>query len=160
GAPSRPDELVNGVFWLVLLFLAPAVGALTVRQLVMQPTSSPEPLRRWAPLPFLASFYAVVSVHYPIPIYLFYGAGMSAAALLGLAPTGKPWRLAAPCLASFVIIVALVFHAGQPQSRGFSGAVAGERRPLVYSAGLARCGLYIEPEDLRVYTRALALIER
>ena len=38
------------------------------------------------PLPLIAMFYAVVSVHFQIPVYLYFTVGLSLASLLWLAP--------------------------------------------------------------------------
>jgi len=149
-APASAVEAVNGLFFMVLPFAAALLGLLVV-------------LRRGTgvgALPFLAVFYAVVSLHYQIPIYLFYTLGATLAGLLWLAgERGRRTRAAALAAVLALGAVGVAFHAGQPILRTWDHVMAGRREPLVPS-GLARCGLRITREDRDLYAGLVALIER
>ncbi len=158
--------VLNGLFWL-LLPLAPAglAGVLFLR------------LRRGGargdvlhPLPILALFYAFVSVHFQITVYLFYSTGLTLAALLWLTSAGARHggarhggglKAVAPALLALAVsAVGLYYQAGQPISRGFAGIAAGERIDLVPAEGLERHGLRIEAAEAELYRHLLAVIER
>ena len=113
------------------------------------------------PLPFLAVFYAVVSVHYQIPIYLMYGTATTLAGLLWLAgPPPARRGIMIMALAAYLAVAGLAFHAGQPSSRGIKGIVAGDRVHQVPCDGLDRCGIRMAPGDLALYRHIVDLIER
>ncbi|MFQ5938766.1 MAG: hypothetical protein ACE5KL_01670, partial [Alphaproteobacteria bacterium] len=59
--------VINGLFWTALTLVAMAHGFLVLRTLSRAGGTGPV----LHPLPFLTVFYAVVSVQYQIPIYLF-----------------------------------------------------------------------------------------
>ena len=152
--PPSAAAWVNGVFWALLPFAAAALG-LTVAWR----------LRRGAPvspLPWLAVFYAVVSVHFQNPTYLYFTIGTTALGGLWLAAEAGAWprRVVAGAVAA-AAAVALGFHAGQTANRGWERLLAGARVPMVETAAaIPRCGLRIDEQDLATYTQALALIER
>jgi hypothetical protein len=147
-------ERLNAVFWLGLLIVAALLGLALLRMLARRPPGSP-----LHPLPIVALFYAVVSVHYQIPIYLFYTAGLSLAALLWCNMEGTNARRAPVLWFSAVLaVVALYYQAAMPASRGLQGVVAGERRASATPLRLARAGLYVESEDAARYHRIIDLI--
>lgn len=152
-ASGEPVAMVNGALWAVLPFVAAVVGVLVLRQLVAHAVKgSPAP----AAFPVLAVFYAVVSVHYQIPIYLTYTVGASLVALLCVTRGARAVVLGLAVMAP----VALYFHAGQPLSRGIAGTVAGVRIPTLVDGTLPRTGLRIEPGDAALYASLIALIHR
>jgi hypothetical protein len=158
--------VLNGLFWL-LLPLAPAglAGFLFLR--LRRPGARGDVLH---PLPILALFYALVSVHFQITIYLFYSAGLTLAALLWLTGAGarhggtrqgSGLKALAPALLTLAVsAVGLYYQAGQPVTRGFAGIVAGERVDLVPAEGLERHGLRIEAAEAELYRHLLTVIER
>ena len=141
--------VVNGLLWVALSLMAATAGMLLLRSLAK--TSEPP-----AALPLLAVFYGVVSVHYQIPIYLTYTAGLSLVAVL--------WLTGGRALISIVTLaiagVAFTYHAGQPLSRGVGGLTDGVRTPLRETNDLPRVGLRIERADVEHYREVLAVIER
>lgn len=154
---AKPPSLtawVNGVFWTLLPFSAAALGLAVAWR-----------LRRGgpvAPLPWLAVFYAVVSVHFQNPTYLYFTIGVTALGGLWLAAEAgpRPRRAVAVAVAA-AAAVALVFHAGQTANRGWAKLLAGARESMVPTArSIPRCGLRIDEQDLATYAEALALIER
>jgi len=154
--PARAAEAVNGAFWLVA-FLAPiALGALQIRALARGSEASPG-----HPLPFTALFYGLVSVHYQIPIYLFYTLGVSVAGLLWITASWAGWvRLAVPSLTLLLAAAALQYQAAQPLSRGLAGTVAGDRIALSPERWGGRVGLHVEPADAALYDHLIATIEK
>lgn len=139
---------VNGAWWVTLTLLGVTVGILLLRRL-------PGGLPTTAALPVLAVFYGVVSVHYQIPIYLTYTAGLSLAALIVLA--GGVRHVAVGTLA--IAAVAFWFHAGQPLSRGIGGMMDGHRIALDEENDLRRVGLRVERSDVEMYREVLAVID-
>ena len=151
-----PDSLamaVNGLFWAVLPLLPVLLGIGVLARVVGGETIHP--------LPYVAAFYTVVSLHFQIPIYLFYTIGLTVAALLYLAAEGAPgWR---PVLASAGVLLAataLFYQAGQPVTRGGTGIVAGERVRLIKADGLTRAPLWMVAREAELYGDLVALIER
>ena len=140
---------VNGLLWVMLTLVAATTGAILIRRLAVGP-------RVLSPLPILAVFYGVVSVHYQIPIYLTYTAGLSLVALLWLGHGRTPVALGTVAVAG----LALWFHAGQPLSRGIGGLTDGVRIPVEEENDLPRVGLRIERSDVELYREVLAVIER
>jgi hypothetical protein len=147
---------LNGLYWCLLPLLAAANGALVLRALVREQ----RPGARLA-LPVLSVFYAVISVHYQIPIYLHSPVGLTAVSLLALAASwGRRARATAVALAAAVTFVAIHFHGGQPLSRGFLGMATGQRVPLVPAAPLPRASLWIDAGDRDRYLQLVGLIQR
>src|SRR5215213_2406754 len=70
------DRLLNAGLYTYLLLTSALLGVLLFRALVRGNRSSIHPL------PVIATFYALVSVHYQVPSYLFYAIGLSLAAVL------------------------------------------------------------------------------
>ena len=81
GSRSAPTFL-NGLYWATLPLLAAVNGFIVVRWVALANKRG----NAVAPLPIMAIFYAVVSVHFQIPVYLYLTAGLSLASLLWLAP--------------------------------------------------------------------------
>ena len=153
-ATTDPSGVINGAYWLVLPLVGAILGVGTLARLGSVQAGRPDEVP--PALPILAVFYGVVSVHYQIPIYLAYTVGFSLGALLLLTRGSRVATAGAVALAA----VAIVFHAGQPLSRGLAGAVRGERVAVVESDDLPRIGLRIEPSDVELYRELLGLIER
>ena len=150
-------EVVNGLFWIALLLLGTGQGLLVLRGLMRAGTASPA----FHPLAFLGVFYALVAVHYQIPVYLFFATGPTIAAVLWLTTGGVTWRRWAPvALALAMSAVALHYHAAQPLTRGIDGVLRGERIVLSADHGLDRVSLAIEPDEARLYAHFVALIAR
>ena len=157
-SPSDLAVFASGLYWITLLLLALATAALTLRALVRNGRHAG--MRPYA-LPVIGSFYAIVSIHYQIPIYLMYSVAVSLAGLLWLAPAHANFgRYAAVALASCLVVVGLRDQAGQPLNRGIAGIIAGQRAPASVASGLAKAGLRIGADDAATYRRLVALIDR
>jgi hypothetical protein len=147
--------LVNGLYWTALPLLATINGIALIWLLSRSRREAA------APLPILAVFYAVVSVHFQIPVYLYYTAGLSLASLLWLAPAisltaSRVAMVAAVALAS----TAVYFHAGQPASRGIVGVLHGNRIVSAASSSLRHCSLKVDPDEASRYAALVDLIRQ
>ena len=151
---GEPQASVNGLFWTAVPLVATAVGLLVLRRWV-QPGAM---VRQSAPpaVAVLAAFYAVVSVHYQIPIYLTYTAGFSFVALLYLTAGSRALTFAGVA----AIAIAVHYHAAQPLSRGIAGSAEGLRIPVVSGADIPKLGLRIEAGDVTRYSAVIQLIDR
>lgn len=147
---------LNAALWAILLLLSAFFGLVMLIELVRGHTRS-----SIHPLPVIASFYTLVSLHYQLPIYLFYTVGLTLAAVLWLV-TGLSTlsRLVALGAAVFVAGVALYYQAGMPITRHLQGVVAGERRfpTAVLQSPLA--GIYVDSADAELYQKLIGLTER
>ena len=149
--------IVNGLFWASIVLTAPALGILVLIDLNRREGAEPAPHA----LPFLAVFYGLVSVHYQIPIYLFYTVGLSLAGLIWmLAGNSTQQRAIVGVCAVLLSAVALYYHAAQPLSRGLIGTLEGVRTELAPGDALGRLGLSIETNDIKVYRHIADLVKR
>ncbi len=86
GNVVRPVDgvgVVNGLFWICLIIAPVLVGGLTLRHLRHPAPFASTTLAH--PLVLTVPFYALVSVHFQIPVYLFFTAAPLLWALLWLA---------------------------------------------------------------------------
>jgi hypothetical protein len=145
--------VLNGIFWMLLLIAPVFLGASVLKKVLHSHGSF-----TIHPLPFLAVFYGMVSVHFQIPIYLFYSVSVSLLGLLWFSSDkSKLVRFPFFLLLVFTSLVGIYYHAGQPLSRGMVGILQGERVPLVASE-LAKADLYIGKEDRDLYKHLVFLI--
>ena len=145
---------LNGAFWLTLLSMPAILGAALLHTLLRGSTTY-----RVHPLPVIALFYTIVSIHYQVPIYLFYTAGLSLAAVLWLsAGRGKVSHIILVCSTAIIAVIGTYYHAAMGASRGFPGIIAGQRRPPGAPLPLARAGLYVEVEDAARYQQYVDFI--
>jgi hypothetical protein len=148
-------SVLNGLYWASLPLVAAVNGAIVLRRLWLNPAVAV------APLPIVAVFYAVVSVHFQIPVYLYYSAGLTLASLLWIAPSVSPFagRLSMAA-ALFLAAVGVYFHAGQPSTRGLAGLLKGERVAVARAPLLPHSSLRIDPAEGQRYEALVALIRR
>jgi len=151
--------VVNGLFWICLLATPPLVGVLTLRCLQRSGQTASRTLAH--PFMLTVPFFALVSVHFQIPIYLFFSAAPLLWALLWLAGewSGAARRAIAVVVAT-LSMVGLLWQAGQPLSRGWTGIVAGRTAALDAPATLPKASLRIEARDYATYRRLLEVIDR
>lgn len=155
---SSLHEILNGVFWIMLLFAPVLLGYLTWRRLSL-PSEKRTAL---PPLLFVPPFYALVSIHYQIPIYVFYSAGLTMVGLCFAAsePAGRPMRAVGLAACLYLSGVGLYYQAGQPLGRGLDGILAGSGTFPSSPCPSPRCGLRIDSADAALYRRLLTAIER
>jgi hypothetical protein len=114
---------------------------------------------RLPPLAYLASFYALVSLHYQIPIYLLYSSALSLVGLLVLNDNKRQ----ASCgwssgVAIFCIVIGVTSHAAKPHTAALGSVLRGERNAPAVHCDIARLGLRIESGLCDSYRRLLQLI--
>ena len=149
------SALLNGLYWATLPLLAAVNGFIVVRWVALADRRG----NAVAPLPIMAIFYAVVSVHFQIPVYLYYTAGLSLASLLWLAPRQSRFASGTSVgLALALSAIGVYFHAGQPASRGIEGLLRGERVQSARASALPHNSLKIDPDEGRRYASLVELI--
>ena len=149
------DRVINAGLYACLLLISAMLGVLLFRGLVRGNPSSNHPL------PVIATFYALVSLHYQVPIYLFYTLGLSLAAILLLSSESKAGtRWLTVAVSAIIAGVALYYQAAMPLSRHLQGMVAGERRFPVTALSSAVAGIYVEDTEAQLYQSLVRLIER
>jgi hypothetical protein len=152
--PTSLHGVVNNVFWVVLILLTMVNGYMVLVSLFAGRRS-----KALQPLPILAVFYSLVSLHFQIPIYLFFSIGLTLASVLWLATRETSGWIAAPvAMAWFLSVTALYYHAGQPLSRGAEGILTGVRTQTMHKSSLPGNSLNITGEDLSLYRRIVAVI--
>ena len=158
-APADIVAAVNGLFWVCLVAAPAVVGVLALRCLLR--TAGTSALTLVHPLVLTVPFLALVSVHFQIPIYLFFSAAPLLWALLWLAG-GWPdaARRAAAVLVLLLSVVGLLWQAGQPLSRGWAGIASGRSVALDAPGSLPKASLRIEAGEWEAYRRVLAAIDR
>jgi hypothetical protein len=145
---------INGAYWLILPCCGLVTGVASVR--VFRHSRSSVGV---GALPFIAVFYALVSLLNQIPIYLYFSLPLSSAGLFWLAMRCR--RSLVLALAMIAIVLSLIsvrYQAAQPISRGWAGIISGERESLVKSVTLPRSGLWIDSDSLTVYSELVRLI--
>ena len=152
---------VNGLFWLGIFGAYLWVGAETVKNLFARGRSRAGG-RSIPPLPFLSVFYAVVSLQYLIPHYIH-----ETLPLVALAwgwgrgersPQGK-WAVVA--VYAFFCFWGAAVYAGRPVPRSIDEILRTPPKKLTYAGGrLPFTSLWIEEEDIEVYSQMLQLIQR
>lgn len=150
-------SVVNGLYVSILPVLPLVLGVALSRGLFKEGVRG----SAFHPIVFLSAFYALVSVHYQIPIYLYYSTATTVIGLLILSGGGAArLRCGAAALAFALSACGLWYHAGQPVSRGAQGVAKGERMPLVAAQGIALASLWMTNEDNAAYGEILTLIEQ
>jgi len=155
--PSTPTAFVNGLYW-VLLPLVPAMnGILAIRS--TRHGGQDVPI-----LPLVAAFYSLVTLHMAGPIYLHFTIGLTFAAVLWFAATGRSARLirCTAAAAAGVAFVALWFHAAQSSFRRPIEIARGHRTLTPETATcppLRRSTLRIEWKDCDEHHQLVARIE-
>lgn len=150
-----PVKIANGLYWVLLPVLSLWNGILVVRALARAEPGAPVPI-----LPMVAAFYALVSLYFEGPLYLYYSAGLSLAGVTWfVAPRYGPIRVATVLL--LIAGIAVGFHAAQPRHRTPAQILSGERTAQWDTARpLPRATLKLSPEDQRSYGALVSVIER
>lgn len=150
-------EVLNGFYWFVLPLLAFLNGIAVIRSISRDPGLR----RRSYTLPILSIFFAIVSVHFQIPIYLYYSASLSVASLLWLIPDNSKLMYGAAPAILLLSGIAIYYHAAQPVS-GLKAAFEGNRTIFSLNnenTALPRSQLKIDPQERERYLELLQVIE-
>jgi hypothetical protein len=150
----EPDKWLNGLYWTAIpvLPLVNGAGILQALRLKTPPAN--------LTFPIIAAFYAVVSLHFQIPIYLYYSTGICLAAIVWQAAGSEHWKLTTTAAAAGLAMVGIVYHAGQPYSRTSLQVLQGVRRAAPLAGGFERCSLRLDEEDREMYHGLVSLIQR
>jgi len=140
----------NSLFWIVGFVTAPVLGLLAMMKL----------RDSLSPLVVLAVCFSVASLHYQIPIYLFYTLAISLVAILEIVARSRPALAITVAGCLMLCVTGLSYQAAQPTSRGLPGLLHGEHVALVASPDIPRGGLWVPETERQVYADAVALIER
>jgi hypothetical protein len=151
-------ELLNALYWISVPLLAFVNGLLVLRFLIRKF----ETVQASFALPILAVFYAIVSVHFQIPIYLYYTAGLSLAGLMWMVSENYRPKYVALSLSLLLSAVGVYYHAAQPLSGQFRDIFGGKRTMLSLTdapSSIPKASLRIEPEENKSYSEILGVIE-
>jgi hypothetical protein len=162
GRVSTIGELLNAPYWIALHLLAFANGILVLRSLSHTWKARGVEVATTYPLPFVAAFYGIVSLHFQIPIYLYYSVGLSLVGIMWLMPSKRRVQYAAMSLSLVLAGIAVFYHAGQPLVGTFPAFFAGHRNIMSLNqplSSLPRVSLKIEAEDDKRYSDILKVIE-
>jgi hypothetical protein len=148
------DRLINAGLYTCLLLISTLLGALLFHTLVRSSRS------RIHPLPVVATFYALVSLHYQLPIYLFFTVGLSLSAVLLLtAKSNAGFRWFTAALSAAIAGVSLYYQAAMPLV-SLQTTVAGERRFPATPLPFPVAGIYVGAADAQLYQTLVGLIDR
>jgi hypothetical protein len=149
------DKVINAGLYTCLLLISALLGFVLFRGLIRGSRSSVHPL------PVIATFYALVSLHYQLPIYLFYTVGLSLAAVLLLtSESNSSTRRVTIAVSSVIAGVALYYQAAMPVTRPLRDIVAGERRFPTTPLPSPVAGIYVDTAEARLYASLVRLIDR
>jgi hypothetical protein len=148
-------RFLNAGLFACLLLISALLGILIFRALVRGSYSSTHPL------PVIATFYSLVSLHYQLPIYLFFTVGLSLAAVMLLtAESNTGTRIITMVGPTAIGAVALYYQAAMPLTRHLQGNVAGERRFPTTPLPSPVAGIYVDTAEARLYHSLMQLIDR
>jgi hypothetical protein len=159
---SNAGEFFNSLYWIALPTLAFVNGILLLSFLLRNWKQENLGSPRTYAVAVIALFYGIVSIHFQIPIYLYYTAGLSLAGILWLSPCKPRFEYSALAFSLVLSGVGVYYHAGQPLSGRFSVLVSGQRniRTLDQTpSSLPRVSLKIEPEEDAQYSDLLKRID-
>lgn len=156
------SELLNALYWITAHLLAFANGILVLSSLSSTWKSTSGEVATTDPLPVVAAFYGIVSLHFQIPIYLHYSACLSVIGIMWLMALKRRGEYLAISLSLFLSGIAVFYHAGQPLVGTFGAFFGGRRNVLSLNqplSSLPRVSLKIEMEDDKRYSDILKVIE-
>lgn len=115
--------VMNGFYWMMLILASSVLGFLLFSKVLFKNKN----LIGLSSLPMIGVFYGLASVHYQIPIYLYYTVGLSLCGILwmmDLSPVRK--RSIIMLIAGLICFNAISFHAAQPSDRSMVQILQGE----------------------------------
>jgi hypothetical protein len=156
---SGPLDLLNAAYWLILLAVPFLSGAACFYGLTRGEKTA------YLTFPMIAVFYGLVSVHFAIPIYLYFSVGFCLVALLWLLIV--VFRISAPrtvvllAVCSILGTFAVMFHAAKSVGGNMVSTVGRNSTALVFAGErIPRLSLWIDPKDLQTYSALLEVIGR
>ncbi len=153
-AAGSPRALLNGLFWLVMLFSPMLLGVLLLRKFRLDQEGS------LPPVAIMASFFAVSALHLQIPYYLFY---VSALPMIGVLAIGRNAPGTAGLVLRGLLLVTLVVglrdHAGRPHGNDLDSWWTGKRDEASENCGLDRSGLRFTAEGCARYVTLVRMVQ-
>ncbi|MDF1754662.1 MAG: hypothetical protein P1U89_17895 [Verrucomicrobiales bacterium] len=151
------DVILNGVFWLSLMFAPMVLGLLVIKMTRNQGGVD----WKLAPLPVIAVFYALVSAHFQIPIYLFYTSGLTLCGILWfLNFTNRLKKNLAIGVAVIIAVTGVYYHAAQPVDRPLNDVLQGVRDSREKEFFEGNVKLWITREDARDFGYLTELVNK
>lgn len=144
---------ISGLLWMVALLAAASLGWRLFSLLRTQGNTTG--LR----LSILCLFYAVVALHYAVPLYLIFTLAPVMLGHLALSATRQDRALVPAAAVVVASVLSLYFHAGQPVSRGLEGIIQGQRLAVETPLGIPHVSIISTQQDANQYRHLVALIE-
>lgn len=156
---SGVNSLLNGTYLLLLLCMSLLNGGLLLWTFLKKRQEGTKACIPSA-LPLLAMFYAVVSILYPIMIYVYLSVGLSLLGVVWQLYDSNRARVFGLLLCVFLSIVAIHFHAGQPRGQSWIKFMQGVKVSLAPVDDLEKFGLKIEPLEGELYAQLVGFIKQ
>ena len=156
---SGVNALINGSYLFLLSIMSLVNGGLLLWTFLKKKQEGTQEFISSA-LPVLTMFYAVVSMMYPVLIYLYLTIGLSLLGVIWQIYDSNRARTFGLMLAVFLSIVAIHFHAGQPRGQSWAKFMQGEKVTLASVAGLEKFGLKVAPLEGETYSQLVGLIKQ
>lgn len=143
------NTTLSATGWLAALLILPATGFACVQYL-----EKLGPGERVHPLPVIAAFWSILTMHYQIPHYFFSAFPLVFCAMIWIYP--RQWLV---YLMAILTAWALWYQAAQPVSRMMRGDIIGIRVTYEDRSTLPKVNLRIEPEDEVIFSELIDRIE-
>lgn len=156
---SGVNSLLNGTYFLLLLSMSLLNGGLLLLTFLNKRQEGTQGCVPSA-LPLLAMFYAVVSILYPIMIYVYVTVGLSLLGVVWQFYELNRSRILGLLLCVFLSIVAIHFHAGQPRGQTWAKVMQGEKVAVTPVHNLEKFGLKINPLEAETYSQLVGFIKQ
>ncbi|MCP5381129.1 MAG: hypothetical protein H6912_02050 [Kordiimonadaceae bacterium] len=151
------EVLLNNLYWIFLILVTPVLGIVSFLKICGRNQDK----RALSALPMIAVFYALVTVHYQIFIYLYYTVGLSLCALFWMIGSGNVIKRSSMLfLILYICTIALYFHAGQSSNRFIPQILRGERtvEKEVFFEG--NVGLWLRENEATTYHHIIDLVDK
>jgi hypothetical protein len=151
----QPAQVINGLYWIALT-VAPTMLGLRL----ITATWRRRPVQ-FPALVVVASFFALVSLHYQTLTYLYFSSALTLSAVAIVVGSG---RQASPRFAAAVLFflasVGAWYHAAQEPIRTVGAILNGERLSYGEPCHIPRLQIRIAPQSCAKYNRLLELIDQ
>ena len=148
-ADGGARAILKIIYWILMMIAPMALGAIAARRIWRGQNDE------LTPIIVLAVFVGLVSVHFEIPIYLYYSAGMIWVGLI--ASANAKLRMPISIVTFAVAFTAALFHAGQPASRSLD-AIAQGKRIVNETYAIPGAAINIKAEQADLYLSAMDLV--
>lgn len=142
------DIYANSFLWICLVLVIPVMGAMVFHHIY----KNMDNLKTVSPLLIIGLFFSLVTIHYQIPIYLYYGIGLTICIILWLSAEFKNvikkivWAVTGTLSA-----LILYYHAGQPINRTLDEIIQGKSNLSEKTFIEGKFNLWLETNDANQY---------